>query len=106
MIIFFHSDDSFVTPPSTPPSEEDDTDALPQVASLSELKDSFSPESLADKIYDRYTLELADLQVLVAKIDDYRNKQKEAENFEEFSIVDKFTISLQLERYIGETIAK
>ena len=105
MIILFCSEDSFVTPPSTPPSE-DDTDALPQVASLSELKGSFSPESLADKIYDRYTLELADLQVLVAKIDDYRNKQKEAGNFEEFSIVDKFTISLQLERYIGETVAK
>ena len=94
---FFHSDDSFVTPPSTPPSE-DETDALPEVTSLSELKESFTAESLADKIYDRYTLELADLQVLVAKIDEYRKRQKEAGNFEEFSIVDKFTISLQLER--------
>ncbi|XP_028393538.1 vacuolar protein sorting-associated protein 13D-like [Dendronephthya gigantea] len=92
-------DDSFVTPPSTPPSE-DEMDGLPAVASLSELKESFTAESLADKVYDRYTLELADLQVLVAKIDEYRKKQSSgiAGSLEEFSIVDKFTISLQLER--------
>jgi vacuolar protein sorting-associated protein 13D len=94
----FHLDDSFVTPPSTPPSEDETDVVLPEVTSLSELKESFTAESLADKIYDRYTLELADLQVLVAKIDDYRKRQKETGNFEEFSIVDKFTISLQLER--------
>lgn len=77
-------------------------DCLPAVASLSELKESFTAESLADKIYDRYTLELADLQVLVAKIDEYRKKQShgKARNLEEFTVVDKFTISLQLERFV------
>lgn len=87
----------FVTPPSTPPSE-DETDALPEVSSFSDIKDSFTEETLADKIYDRYTLELADLQVVVSKIDEHLKRQREAVTCDEFSIVDKFTISLQLER--------
>ena len=65
--------DDFVTPSSTPPNEPDTNeldDVTPsmtrdqtQTENLSELVKAMSEENVRDKIYDKYTLVLRDLQV-------------------------------------------
>ena len=66
--------DDFVTPSSTPPNEPDTNeldDVTPsmtrdqtQTENLSELVKAMSEENVRDKIYDKYTLVLRDLQVV------------------------------------------
>ena len=67
--------DAFVTPSSTPPNEPDvndlnDIDVTPsmtrdatQAENLADMIKAMSEENVRDKIYDKYTLVLRDLQV-------------------------------------------
>ncbi|KAL3882451.1 hypothetical protein ACJMK2_028789, partial [Sinanodonta woodiana] len=91
--VSFHTDieDDFRTPMSTPPNEpalDNDSSSLSQDLQLSELHNIF---------YERYTLELTDLQVMVGRIkDNWRNTQFRGST--QLHLVDKFSITLQLER--------
>ena len=71
-LTWFLSDD-FVTPSSTPPNEadlSDDPEMTPHMTrdptqqnNLADLVNEMSEEHVRDKIYDKYTLGLCDLQV-------------------------------------------
>ncbi|KAK3583966.1 hypothetical protein CHS0354_033760 [Potamilus streckersoni] len=91
--VSFHSDmeDDFHTPMSTPPNEpalDTNFGSLSQNLQLSELHNIF---------YERYSLELTDLQVMVGRMkDNWRNTQFRGST--QLHLVDKFSITLQLER--------
>ncbi|XP_055636021.1 intermembrane lipid transfer protein Vps13D isoform X3 [Toxorhynchites rutilus septentrionalis] len=104
-------DDAFMTPCSTPPGSEVSTTQSPTLASafseLPELNatntDTLDEYALYQKLYDRYNILLTDLQILVCR-------GKERWNFASskgtstLHVLDRFSISLQLERRVVYTI--
>lgn len=108
-------DDLFLTPCSTPPQSQVSTNDSPTlISALSDLP-SIGPSiavqedqlqlnegALLDKLYDRYNINLTDLQILVCK-------GKERWNFasskgtSNMHVLDRFNISLQLERRVVHT---
>lgn len=86
-------EDDFVTPSSTPPSE-----TMP-VQSLSDLRanSDLSHQALHEKIYEKYILNLSDAHVMIGTSDDnWKNALNK--NSSLLHCIDKFTISLQIER--------
>nr|XP_002733622.2 PREDICTED: vacuolar protein sorting-associated protein 13D-like [Saccoglossus kowalevskii] len=98
-------DDDFATPLSSPgemaPLEED-TVARGDITSIDFADESISESTLRDKLYDRYTLDMSDLQVIVAK-GSYNWKRAYMKGTSAVHVVDRFTISVQLERRIIST---
>lgn len=104
-------EDAFMTPCSTPPGSEVSTTQSPTLASafseLPELNaantDTLDEYALYQKLYDRYNILLTDLQILVCR-------GKERWNFASskgtstLHVLDRFSISLQLERRVVYTI--
>ncbi|CAC5356846.1 VPS13D [Mytilus coruscus] len=87
-------EEEFQTPPTTPPSAEE-AEETPSLTHLTEAE-------IYDKLYDRYTLELSDLQVMVGRA---RDNWKLARNrgSSHLHVIDKFTISLQFEKRLVYT---
>ncbi|XP_013405463.1 vacuolar protein sorting-associated protein 13D-like isoform X2 [Lingula anatina] len=103
-------DEDFQTPSSTPPGEEEETadgeedsDNVSQATTvtsneLSELLAANLPaHDLRSRLYDKYILELTELQVMVGKGKD-NWKQAHYKGSGHMHILDRFTISLQFER--------
>ncbi|XP_055378948.1 intermembrane lipid transfer protein Vps13D [Condylostylus longicornis] len=103
-------EDAFMTPCSTPPGSEKTGSDSPTVCSNIDInpevvlnENTGLENAFHDKIYDKYIIDLTDLQVLVCK-------SKERWNFASskgssaLHILDRFSIALQLERRVINTI--
>lgn len=116
-------EEAFMTPCSTPPVLRGSTNESPTLCSaLSEVLDSGSgtgnggnacppsdaagnplnEHSLRDKLYDRYKLDLTDLQVLVCRSNE-RWLHASAKGSSTLHVLDRFNIWLQVERRIVYT---
>lgn len=104
-------DEAFMTPCSTPPgSHASTTDSPTLMTALSDIPDSIinqidtglNERTLHDKLYDSFNIDLIDLQVLVCK-----GKERWAfasqKNSSPLHVLDRFSISLQLERRVVYT---
>lgn len=104
-------DEAFMTPCSTPPGSPSLTDSPTLVSALSDLpeisqisSDHFVNElALHEKIYDRYNLDLTDLQVIVCKAKD-KLSFVTSKGTSTLHLLDRFSIALQVERRIVHTI--
>lgn len=115
-------DEMFMTPCSTPPGSEVNSNTSPTLAST--LTDSFqtpltsnayqkqsstvadelelNESNLYNKLYDRYNINLTDLQILVCKGRE-RWTYASSKGTSNLHVLDRFNISLQLERRIVYT---
>ncbi|KAK6626649.1 hypothetical protein RUM44_009125 [Polyplax serrata] len=92
-------EEAFQTPCSTPPgSGASPTAYEPQGIKRSSLNELI----LHHKLYDRYELELGDMQVLVGKVKD-NWKYAHLKGTSTLHVLDRFNISLQVERRIVHT---
>ncbi|KAK7107202.1 hypothetical protein V1264_015158 [Littorina saxatilis] len=93
-------EDDFVTPLSTPPNEAEsqekqDHPGLTKKDSSHML--SLSDAAVMDRLYEKYKIELTEMQVLTGHLhDNWRNAY--ARGTSQMHILDRFSISLQLER--------
>lgn len=98
-------DDAFMTPCSTPPGSNTDSPtlctAVGDVPEIINKVDSMplNEMSLHNKIYDKYNIDLTDLQVLVCKGKDGLLAAS-AKSSSPLHILDRFNISLQMERRV------
>lgn len=97
-------DELFVTPCSTPPVSEESNSQSP----LTELNmaqqngDTLTEGNLHDKLYDRYNVELTDMQILIGKVkDNWRYAHNKGTST--MHVLDRFNISLKIERRIVHT---
>lgn len=97
-------DEMFMTPCSTPPGSEISrcdsptltSDIIPTLSKIIINRDTGLESALHNEFYERYVIHLTDLQVLVCKNYEYGHAcSKTSSNFH---LLDKFNISLQLER--------
>ncbi|KAL3268817.1 hypothetical protein HHI36_007913 [Cryptolaemus montrouzieri] len=100
-------EDTFLTPCSTPPQSEasySEDQTLDISSTLEPLPADFLNEaSLHQKIYDRYSVELTDLQILVGKVkDNWRYAHNKGSST--LHVLDRFNISVQIERRIIHTV--
>lgn len=116
-------DEMFMTPCSTPPGSENTSHDSPTMASAMSDNNFQSPLSsnnfqkqtrhsvddidlnesnLYNKIYDRYDINLTDLQILVCKGKE-RWSYASSKGTSNLHVLDRFNISLQLERRIVHT---
>lgn len=101
-------DDAFVTPCSTPPGSNTDSPtlctAVGDVPEIINKLDSMplNEMSLHNKIYDKYNIDLTDLQVLVCKGKDGLLAAS-AKGSSPLHVLDRFNISLQVERRVVMT---
>lgn len=104
-------DEAFMTPCSTPPGSPSLTDSPTLVSALSELPEMSNTSSdhfvnelaLHEKIYDRYNLDLTDLQVIVCKAKD-KLSFVTSKGTSALHLLDRFSIALQVERRIVYTL--
>ncbi|XP_022090239.1 vacuolar protein sorting-associated protein 13D-like isoform X2 [Acanthaster planci] len=104
-------DDDFLTPPSTPPNESSAdspsgsavvTGAGPVDEGKSDLQtvdfgSAVTESSMRERMYDRYNLNMSDLQVLVGKAtDNWRIAHTKGSGH--MQVIEKFTISVKVER--------
>ena len=99
-----HSDE-FTTPPSSPPNEEDQPDgaSLSQDVKPQDLQNALQAVSAharpRDDPFDRYILQLSDLQILIGKADDlWREAVKSGQS--SLHLLDKFTLSVRIQRCV------
>ena len=110
-------DEMFMTPCSTPPGSENDSPTMtstfsdnnfqtPLTSNVFQKQLPQGPEevelnecNLYNKIYDRYNIELNDLQILVCKGRE-RWSYASSKGTSNLHVLDRFNISLQLERRI------
>lgn len=102
-------DDAFQTPCSTPPGSaasdsESDVDEIIEETLNSQLsgeqtKEALNEWSLHHRLYDRYTVEFGDLQILVGKVKD-NWKYAHLKGTSTLHVLDRFNISLQIERRV------
>ncbi|XP_071476546.1 intermembrane lipid transfer protein VPS13D-like [Diadema antillarum] len=114
-------DDDFLTPLSTPPGELAEADATQ--ADTSQRPTSFSvdstmtsatidmtdfgnsaitAESLRDRMYDRYALDMSDLQILVARGSE-NWRMSHTRGLCHLQMLEKFSISVKVERRLAFT---
>lgn len=103
-------DEAFMTPCSTPPGSEagdDYSDKVNSVTGIETVSDSISATlvtalsetSLHQKLYDTYSVELCDIQVLVGRVrDNWRHAHTKGSS--SLHVLDRFNIALQVERRI------
>uniref|UniRef100_A0A336MDN8 CSON015545 protein n=1 Tax=Culicoides sonorensis TaxID=179676 RepID=A0A336MDN8_CULSO len=104
--------DMFLTPCSTPPGSQSSnsptlvtaaSDPLSQTSEIiNNMTDDINEGNLLDKLYERYNLDLTDLQVLVCKGKERWNFAS-AKGSSTLHVLDRFNISLQIERRILHT---
>lgn len=101
-------DDMFLTPCSTPPGSNTDSPtlctALGDIPEIINKVDSMplNETSLHNRIYDKYNIDLTDLQVLVCKGKDGLLAAS-AKVSSPLHVLDRFNISLQVERRVVMT---
>lgn len=112
-------DEMFMTPCSTPPGSENDSPTMTstfsdnnfqtplannlyskQMSAADEIE--INESNLYSKIYDRFNIELTDLQILVCKGKE-RWSYASSKGTSNLHVLDRFNISLQLERRIVHT---
>lgn len=106
-------EEAFMTPCSTPPGSQASTTDSPTLCSaLSEMPDmivlnvgdnALNEKSLHHKLYDSYTMNLTDMQVLVCKSKE-RWSFASAKGSSPLHVLDRFCISLQMERRVVYTL--
>ncbi|XP_066151224.1 intermembrane lipid transfer protein Vps13D isoform X2 [Euwallacea fornicatus] len=100
-------DEMFLTPCSTPPVSEDSGGSEePTLAETSQIEDfarfKLGEANLHDKLYDCYSLEMNDLQILIGKArENWRYALNKGSST--LHVVDRFSISLQIERRVVYT---
>ncbi|KAF7280409.1 hypothetical protein GWI33_006075 [Rhynchophorus ferrugineus] len=99
-------DETFVTPCSTPPASENSGDSeeqtLEQISQTDEIDYKLNENNFHNKLYDCYSLELNDMQVLVAKAkENWRYALNKGSST--LHVLDRFNISLQIERRVVHT---
>lgn len=104
-------EEAFMTPCSTPPGSEASTTNSPTLCSaLSDISDfivntgdtALNEQTLHNKLYDSYSLNLTDLQVLVCKTKE-RWAFASAKGSSPLHVLDRFSILLQIERRVVYT---
>ncbi|XP_034948002.1 vacuolar protein sorting-associated protein 13D isoform X2 [Chelonus insularis] len=88
-------DERFQTPCSTPPGSQEN-------GSIVEYQ-GISETALHHKLYDQYSIDLFDLQILVGKIKD-NWKHARTRGMSSLHVLERFNISLQIERRIVSTM--
>ncbi|KAK7503179.1 hypothetical protein BaRGS_00005444, partial [Batillaria attramentaria] len=94
------TEEDFQTPMSTPPNEAESQDTV--TGSELSKKDSshnlnLTDAAVMDRLYEKYKLELTEMQVLMGRLhDNWRHAYARGTSI--MHILDRFTISLQLER--------
>ncbi|XP_016844832.1 vacuolar protein sorting-associated protein 13D isoform X2 [Nasonia vitripennis] len=88
-------DERFETPCSTPPGSQEN-------GSVQDLQQGLSETALHKKLYDHYTVDLSDLQVLVGKVKD-NWKHARTRGMSSLHVLERFNISLQIERRVVTT---
>ena len=104
-------DDDFATPLSTPPNEPVENSSSktsitqpPDISSLDtvDFGSAVTETALRERMYDKYQLDMSDLQVLVGKAtDNWRMAHTKGSGH--LQVLEKFTISVQLERRLTFT---
>ncbi|RZC42308.1 vacuolar protein sorting-associated protein 13D [Asbolus verrucosus] len=99
-------DETFLTPCSTPPASEasdSDEQTLDLLSNLEQdFGGSFSEKLLHHRLYDRYCVELTDLQILIGKVkDNWRYAHNKGSST--LHVLDRFNISLQIEKRMIHT---
>ncbi|XP_076167518.1 vacuolar protein sorting 13D isoform X3 [Ptiloglossa arizonensis] len=92
-----NSDDEeerFETPCSTPPGSQEN-------GSVQDLQ-TISETALHQKLYDHYSIDLVDLQILVGKVKD-NWKHVRTRGMSSLHVLERFNISLQIERRVFST---
>ncbi|XP_014236722.1 vacuolar protein sorting-associated protein 13D isoform X1 [Trichogramma pretiosum] len=89
-------DERYETPCSTPPGSEEDNSAAP------DLQQGLSEAALHKKLYDHYSVDLSDLQVLVGKVKD-NWKHARTKGMSNLHVLERFNISLQIQRRVVTT---
>ncbi|CAK9827070.1 Intermembrane lipid transfer protein Vps13D [Anthophora retusa] len=84
-------DERFETPCSTPPGSQEN-------GSVQDFQ-TISETALHQKLYDRYSIDLVDLQILVAKVKD-NWKHVRTRGMSNLHVLERFNISLQVERRV------
>lgn len=108
-------DEAFVTPCSTPPGSQASASDSPTLCSaISDIPEAMhinnddldastlNEKSLHEKIYERYNMDLTDMQVLVCKSKE-RWLFASAKGSSTLHVLDRFSIALQVERRIVYT---
>ncbi|KAH3833861.1 hypothetical protein DPMN_107177, partial [Dreissena polymorpha] len=91
------SSDEFLTPMSTPPSELEE-DPQPSIVKLDTLsQQDLTEDQFYSKLYDMYTLELTDLQVMSGRMKD-NWRQINQRTTTHLHLVDRLSISVHFER--------
>ncbi|XP_047110726.1 vacuolar protein sorting-associated protein 13D [Schistocerca piceifrons] len=94
-------EDEFQTPCSTPPGSQTSEPELSQMPSLvlhpPSRNEDLSEISLHQKLYDRYRMELGDLQILVGRVRD-NWKYAHLKGTSTLHLLDRFNIAIMLER--------
>ncbi|KAL5009745.1 hypothetical protein ScPMuIL_012050 [Solemya velum] len=89
------NEDEFATPMSTPPGERESEEEQQAAEDLTGI--DLNEPDLYDKLYDKYTAELSDLQVMVGRMrDNWRHAHFRGSSH--MHVVDRFSITLQIER--------
>ncbi|XP_057336557.1 intermembrane lipid transfer protein Vps13D isoform X1 [Microplitis mediator] len=88
-------DERFQTPCSTPPGSQEN-------GSVAEYQ-MISETALHHKLYDQYTIDLSDLQILVGKVKD-NWKHARTRGMSTLHVLERFNISLQIERRVVSTM--
>ncbi|CAH1134889.1 unnamed protein product [Ceutorhynchus assimilis] len=94
-------DETFLTPCSTPPVSENSGDSEEQTLEQISLIEDFKLDetNLHNKLYDCYSLDLSDLQILIGKAkENWRFALNKGSST--LHVVDRFNISLQIERRV------
>ena len=98
--------DEFLTPPSSPPSEMElestDGEAKPSAVEPEMLHAALHSISALKQLqlpHENYLLKLSDLQILVGKAEEHWRESVSNEK-NTFHLLDKFTLSVKVQRYI------
>ncbi|XP_044753631.1 vacuolar protein sorting-associated protein 13D [Coccinella septempunctata] len=99
-------EETFLTPCSTPPQSEasDLDDHTLDISNMEPLPaDVVNETTLHQKIYEQYTVDLTDLQILVGKVkDNWRYAHNKGSST--LHVLDRFNISIQVERRVIHTV--
>lgn len=88
-------DERYETPCSTPPGSQENT-------SFHEYQQSLTENALRKKLYDHYSVDLSDLQIVVAKVKD-NWKHARTRGMSSLHVLERFNISLHIERRVFNT---
>ncbi|XP_063378533.1 intermembrane lipid transfer protein Vps13D [Cydia fagiglandana] len=95
-------EEMFMTPCSTPPGSLLSPGSPPEPPAVTPAQPGLLAMRLHNRLYDRYTIEFSDLQILVGRARD-NWKYAHAKTTSSLHLLDRFSISLQAERRVVHT---